>query len=226
MNATATRPILLATGAVFLVMLAISAWAWGQIPDDAQIPIHWGVDGQPDGFAPKAVGLLVPPFIALGLGTILAIAPAVEPRRENLRRSAGAYRAVWLGLLALLLVLHVAAVAAATGGSVDIAGLVGLAVGGLFLLIGNVLGKVRSNFMFGIRTPWTLTSDLAWNRTHRLAGRLMVGLGLVVIGATAVGLRGSGLFSILGGGALVLVLVLFVYSYLVWRDDPARRTSR
>jgi uncharacterized membrane protein len=226
MNATATRPILLATGTIFVVMLAISAWAWGQIPDDAQIPIHWGIDGQPDGFAPKAVGLLVPPFIALGLGALLAVVPMIEPRRENLRRSGGAYRVVWLGLLVLLLALHGAAVFAATGGSVDIAVLAAVAVGAMFLLIGNVLGKVRSNFMFGIRTPWTLTSDLAWNRTHRLAGRLMVALGLVILGATVLGMRGGVLFSIVGGGAATFVVAAFVYSYFVWRNDPDRRTGR
>jgi len=94
------------------------------------------------------------------------------------------------------------------------------------VVIGNVLGKVRSNFMFGIRTPWTLTSYRSWNRTHRLGGRLMVALGLVVIGATALGLRGEPLFAIVGGGGGTLVVGVVVYSYLAWRADPDRRSGR
>ena len=55
--------------------------------------------------------------------------------------------------------------------------MVGLTIGRLFIVLGNVLGKVRSNFMFGVRTPWTLASDPRWNKTHRLVGRLFVLLG-------------------------------------------------
>ena len=55
------------------------------------------------------------------------------------------------------------------------------AVGLVLMVVGNYLGKVRSNFFFGIRTPWTLSSELSWNRTHRLAGRLLVALGLVTV---------------------------------------------
>jgi uncharacterized membrane protein len=32
----------------------------------------------------------------------------------------------------------------------------------------------------GIRTPWTLKSDYVWERTHRVGGRLMALLGIVV----------------------------------------------
>jgi hypothetical protein len=49
-------------------------------------------------------------------------------------------------------------------------------------------------------------------------------LGLAVVVAALIGLRGGALFALLGGGAAGSVLVLFVYSYLVWRDDPDRRT--
>jgi len=220
------RPILVASGAAVAIMLATSAWGWTQIPDDAQIPIHWGLDGQPDGYAPKAIGLLVLPVFGLIVSALLAIVPFVEPRRENLYRSGPAYRSVWLGLLGLLVVLHFAAVFAATGAEVDMAGLVAAAVGAIFVVIGNVLGKVRSNFMFGIRTPWTLTSDRSWDRTHRLGGRLMVALGVVIVGATALGLRGAPLFAIVGGGGVALVVALFAYSYLAWRADPDRRTGR
>jgi uncharacterized membrane protein len=222
----ANLAMLVASGAAVAIMVATSAWGWSQIPDDAQIPIHWGLDGQADGFAPKAVGLFALPALGLIISALLAIVPAIEPRRENLNRSAPAYRAVWLSLLGLLVVLHGAAVVAATGAGVDMAGLVAAGIGAMFVVIGNVLGKVRSNFMFGIRTPWTLTSDRSWNRTHRLGGRLMVALGLVVIGATALGLRGEPLFAIVGGGGGTLVVGVVVYSYLAWRADPDRRSGR
>lgn len=217
------RPFFVTAAFAIVAMLAISAWAWPQIPDAAQVPVHWGLDGRPDGFAPKAAALLGMPALALGIAALLAIVPRVEPRRENLARSAGAYRIVASAVLVVLAVVHATAVVASTGREVDVAAAVAASVGLLFAVIGNYLGKVRSNFMFGLRTPWTLTSERSWNRTHRLAGRLMVLLGLAIVVAVVIGWRGALLFAVLGAGLAAVVVGTFVYSYRVWRDDPDRR---
>ncbi len=218
------RPLVLVTAAVVVAALAVSAWAWPQIPDGAQVPIHWGINGQADGFAPKPVGLLLLPGLIAGIGAVFVVLPAIEPRREHLRRSGPAYRTVAVSSILLLGAVHVAAVMAATGRTVDIARIAALAVGALFVAIGNVLPKLRSTFLVGIRTPWTLTSERSWTRTHRLGGRLMALLGLSILALTAVGLRGVMLAVLLGVGAAVLVAGLTVYSYLVWRSDPDRRS--
>jgi uncharacterized membrane protein len=49
----------------------------------------------------------------------------------------------------------------------------------LFVVMGNYMPKTRASFMFGVRTPWTLSSDMAWERTHRLAGRLFMVAGVL-----------------------------------------------
>lgn len=88
----------------------------------------------------------------------------------------------------------------------------------LAMLMENYLGKVRSNFFFGIRTPWTLSSELSWGKTHRLGGRLFVFLGLVLAVGTMV--KGPGILPLLAPALLTLVVALAGYSYLVWRNDP------
>jgi uncharacterized membrane protein len=112
----------------------------------------------------------------------------------------------------------------AAGEPVDVVGLVGMGIGLLFVVAGNYLGKTRSTFLFGIRTPWTLTSELSWSRTNRLGGRLMVILGLATILATVVGLRGAALFALIVAGSIGLGLATLAYSYVVWRDDAGRRS--
>jgi uncharacterized membrane protein len=52
------------------------------------------------------------------------------------------------------------------------------------VLVGNTLGKVRHNDVFGIRTHWTLADARVWDKTHRFAGRLMV-LAAVALAALA-----------------------------------------
>lgn len=87
-------------------------------------------------------------------------------------------------------------------------------------MIGNVLGKIRPNWFAGIRTPWTLDSNRSWTKTHRLGGWLFVLLGLGLILA---GISGSAWAILAALACLICVTVLLlVYSYLVWRNDPAR----
>jgi uncharacterized membrane protein len=76
----------------------------------------------------------------------------------------------------------------------------------LFVVMGNVIGKVQRNFWMGIRTPWTLASEAVWNRTHRVAAWLWVAAGLI------------GVFLVLVGVpywvALVILLVATLYPAL------------
>jgi uncharacterized membrane protein len=97
--------------------------------------------------------------------------------------------------------------------------------GAMFLVMGNYLGKVRSNYVFGVRTPWTLASELSWNKTHRLAGRMFVACGALLIVAALTGISGTLLLSILIGSISVAVIIPTVYSYFVWRNDPQKATS-
>jgi uncharacterized membrane protein len=215
-----TRAILIATGIVTVLMLAVSAWAWGQVPDGAQIPIHWGPTGQANGFASKEVGLLMVPGMALGIGVLLAFIPAIDPRRGNLLRSTPAYRAIVLVTLGLLLVLHIAAVLTATGRHLDMPRIVVVGVGLVFLVIGNYLGKTRSSWFLGIRTPWTLSSERSWALTHRLGGYLFAAFGAIMV---VVGVINPEILAwILLPGLAVVIGIPVVYSYLVWRNDPDR----
>jgi uncharacterized membrane protein len=91
-------------------------------------------------------------------------------------------------------------------------------VGALFLVIGNVLPRARSNFMYGIRTPWTLSSDRVWMRTHRLAGYMMALAGLTMIFA---GLFMPRAFTapLLAAAVVTTVAAPIVYSYFAWRQE-------
>lgn len=215
------RTLVIVGGAFVVAMLAVSAWAWPQIPADAEIPIHWGLDGQPDGFGPKWVGLIGIPVAGAAIVGLLALIPRIEPRRRNLERSGTAYIAIGIVVIAFLAVLHLFAVLAALGNDADIAALATIGSGVTFIVIGNFLGKTRSSWFFGIRTPWTLSSERSWMRTHRVGGLAFIAIGAAVVLVTIVLGAEAAIWVMLAGMAAV-VIGLFVYSYLVWRDDPDR----
>lgn len=218
------RPYLITAAVVVLLMLGISAWAWPQIPAGVQVPIHWGIDGQANGWASKPIALFGVPLLTAGIALLLAFAPRFDPRYGNVARSATAYLGVAFAVLVLMLVIHSAAILAATGRAIEIGTVARLAVGSLLIVVGNFLGKTRSSWVFGIRTPWTLSSERSWARTHRLGGYLFMLVGAASIVAGVFAPQGVAAVVLLVGLGVVVVTVA-VYSYLVWRTDPDRQQT-
>lgn len=215
------RTLVTVGGTIVVAMLLLSAWAWPQIPDGAQIPVHWGPSGEPDGYGPKWLALLGLPATAAFIIGLLWVIPRFEPRRHNLARSSSAYVATGLAAVGLMAAIHVVAIMAALGGDINMSVVAGVAMGVMFVIIGNFMGKTRSNWFFGVRTPWTLSSDRSWAMTHRLGGWLFIIMGVAVTVTTLVLGGMAGVWVMLGGLSAAIV-ILFVYSYLAWRDDPDR----
>lgn len=218
------RPQLLVFSAVVVgAMLLLAAWAWFQLPPDAQVPIHWGADGQPDGYASKTVGLFLLPLVTAGVAALFAVIPVIEPRRANIEKSGKAYTAFWIAIVLLMASIDVVTVAAALGAELDMTLIVLAGTGIVFIVIGNYLPKVRSNYMMGIRTPWTLSSEMSWDKTHRVGGRLFVAEGIAFILVGLLRPVPEVLMAVLIGGIVVMLVFVFVYSYRVWKTDPAKR---
>jgi uncharacterized membrane protein len=59
--------------------------------------------------------------------------------------------------------------------------LFGIGFGLLFVLLGNYMPKLPRNFFFGIRSPWTLASEVVWTKTHRISGILFAAAGIIFI---------------------------------------------
>jgi uncharacterized membrane protein len=206
------KSALIISSTIILGMLALSLWTWANIPDQP-IPIHFGIDGQPDSYGNKFEGLMILPLVAIACNFLFVFLPRIEPRPENLLRSGKAYSAIWIATISLLAVTHGSAITVVLGQSATLPMIVEVALGGLLMVMGNYMAKIRSNFFFGIRTPWTLASEKSWHKSHRLGGWLLFGLGLV---STAVAITGnSALFLwLVLSGTSGITLTLMVYSYL------------
>lgn len=213
------------------VMSAVCLWAMQALPADGPFPLHWGPSGQPDRFGNRSEALFLlwlQPAIAVGLTLLLAVMPSIDPKKRNVDESRTAYLAVWLGVMGLLTALTTGIALLYIRGDTAGAGtdqtvrwiLVG--VGLLMLVMGNFLPKTRRSFSFGIRTPWTLSDDTVWERTHRLGGPLFMLAGVIGI-VCAVVLDGIWITLGATGPAILSVLILTVYSYFAWRD--VQRTS-
>lgn len=212
---------LLTAGVLLLGINAATLWVRLQIPEGSRIPMHWNARGEVDGWGgPGSLWLM--PLIMFGMMALFAVLPKLEPRRGTALLKSKAYLITGLASLFVMASVQVGILFAAQGKEFPMLPVVFTLIGLLFVVIGNYLGKVRSNFVMGIRTPWTLSSELSWNKTHRLGGRLFALLGLVWIFAAWLGFPETAILWILIGGVFLLVGVTMVYSYLVWKSDPDR----
>ncbi|MDE0460020.1 MAG: SdpI family protein [Chromatiales bacterium] len=83
-----------------------------------------------------------------------------------------------------------------------------------------VMQRKEPNLLIGLRTRWTLRSNLSWVRSHRFAGQSSPVAAAVLIVPELLGVRLPGL--ILFGLFLAWLVLLWYYSYVQWRDDPDR----
>ncbi len=208
------RKLLPGIGAI-IASLGFSLWALPRLP--AQVPTHWGLDGQPNGWSSPVAAALLLPAIALAVALVLVVAPRIDPRRASYELHGPAYALIGIAVLVLLALSQVAVIGSAIGWNVRMATVVPIGVGALFLVIGNVMPRLRPNWFVGIRTPWTLSSESVWRRTHRVGGYafLAAGVLLIVVGAAAPGRLLAAL--IIAG--VIAGVVPVGYSYYLWRGE-------
>lgn len=210
-----------------ILVLAAAAYGWLNTPQDAEIPVHWDIHGEPDRYGGRMEAFLLMPAITLFLTLLFSIAPSIDPRGSNLKRSSPAWLTVWVGTIAIMALVQISLTLTALGildetSPVGVPSFVAAGVAILLMLLGNVLTKARPNWFFGIRTPWTLSSDKAWDVTHRWGGRLYILTGLITL--IAIFTRPlPEIFYILVGGALGSSVFLVLLSLVVWRGDSERR---
>jgi len=216
------RTMLLVSGAVVLVLFAISAFVWARIPAGESVCTHWNAAGECDGYGSKFVGILLMPIITVGIVGLFALIPRIEPRAAHMALSSKAYAAVWAALLLTFVALHTILMLAILGYDAGIDTSMPILVGLMFVLIGGSLGHIRSNYFFGIRTPWTLSSELSWDKTHQLGGKLFVILGLILMVSPLVVAGEAWIYGLMGG-ILASVVALAAYSYVIWKGDPDAR---
>jgi uncharacterized membrane protein len=203
---------------------SIIAGAWvfsiavfSRLPE--RVPVHWNIAGEPNRYGNRIEGAFLLPVLMLAMYSIMQWYPSRDPRAANIAKFRGAYDTVVAATIAFLCGVHVLALGQALGWRVDITTVALAGTGAMLVIVGNLLPLARSNFIFGIRTPWTLSSEHVWTRAHRVGGYAAVVAGLVTIASAFLG-RPVGvviaLVSVFTAG-----LIPVIYSYLLWsRERP------
>jgi uncharacterized membrane protein len=205
--------------ALIVTAVIASIVVYPRLPEN--MPTHWSASGEVDGWSSRLWGAWMLPLIMAAVWLFMRAIPHIDPRRANYEKFSGMYETLIVLVLAFMLVMHIVVLAAGTGAQVRIDRLVMPFVGVFIAAIGFLIPRAHPNWFVGIRTPWTLTSDLSWERTHRIGGPLFIVLGILMIAAGLIAPAQA--IVVLVVAAIAIVAFLFFYSYRVWKTDPLKR---
>lgn len=199
---------------IILAPYILVAWFWNRFPE--MVPTHFGLDGKPDDYSSKIVGLIIFPGINMVMYFLFLVLPKIDPRRKNYELFPEKYRVIRLGIHSFMSYLLVVTIFYSLGYRFDISLMVLYGIMILFLILGNLMGNIRNNFFVGVRTPWTLSSEEVWTKTHRLTAKLWVASTLITMVLIAILPHPEIVFGVYIG---VIAIVPIVYSYIEYKKQ-------
>ncbi len=198
------------TSIVCLIPIVVGFMFYSKMPE--QVAIHWGFDGNPDGFASRTVAIVILPLALFVLNLFLPFLLKMDPKYENISEKT-INLSMWI-IPVVSLMASGLTISSALGKQVNVNVFAPLVMGIMFTVIGNYLPKMSQSYTVGIKLPWTLNDEENWNKTHRLAGKLWVACGLLLI----IGSFTSMAMSIMVVMLVIAIIIPTVYSYMQFRN--------
>ena len=189
---------------------------WNQLPDP--MASHWDATDQVDGYTSKFWGVFMMTLVTLGMFLLFLAIPNIDPLKANIaqfRETFNLFIAFMVGFMVFVHALTLRWNLGYTDFGIGQAMLP--AMGLLFIVIGFMLRKAKRNFFIGIRTPWTLSSDIVWEKTHQLGAILFMASGVLAVIGGFIG--GMVAFWMLMAPLLGSTIFLLVYSYVLYQKE-------
>ena len=197
---------------IIIVSTVISLLAYPKLPD--RMASHWGPGGQVDGWMDKSVCVwLMPAIMAVELVLFFTVL-LIDPLRKNFEKFFSYYAGFIIILNLFLLAVHGWMIL--WNLSIQISSNVFMPVGIACLIFyaGIVMSHVKPNWFIGIRTPWTLSNEIVWQKTHKLGGILFRIAAIVML--TGAAFPKYAIVFVLAP-VLSVAMITLVYSFVVWK---------
>jgi len=208
------KKVNLLTIAIIILPFALGIYLYPLIPD--VFATHWGLYGEPDGYSSKFVGLFLMPTFSLVIYLLFLFLPKIDPLKGNIKKFKNYFDLFILTLVGFLFYMYMLTMFWNLGFQFNFVLFITPPFAILFYLVGILLEKTKRNWFVGIRTPWTLSSDNVWDKTHKLGSvlfKVMGGIALLGLVFTKIS------FYLVVVPALLVSLFLSVYSYYLFRKN-------
>ncbi len=202
---------------VICAMVAFAIAVFPRLP--AEIPTHWGLNGEVNDTMPKFPAVFLCPGIALLVWVLLPMLRKMDPRTEHYEKFDETFWILVNLVVLMIAVIEVLTLGYGLGWPIDMGRAIPSVIGVLFVGMGNYMPRVRSNWWMGIRTPWTLSNERVWRETHRVAGTAFVVAGIVALLSASLPVHVAIRLALCIGALMVASIVPIVYSYMIWHRE-------
>ena len=166
---------------ILLILMSIIAsfYFYNNFPE--KVPTHWNINGEVDGWSSRGFGAFFLPILLIGMYILFLILPKIDPKKERYAEFGNIYHLFRVILIVFLAFVYFATSFVSLGYNIPIGTIIPAGVGLLFMFIGIIMPKLKSNWFVGIRTPWTLSSEDVWEKTHKFGGKVFIFSGILLI---------------------------------------------
>jgi uncharacterized membrane protein len=192
-------------GALALAILSVGVGYYFYPSLPATIPTHWNIAGEADSFSTKEAGLSIMPILSVCMMILFAWLPKADPKKENVKFNQPYYEITIFCIMLFLFALYCVTIAIPLGYNIDVGKFMVISMGIMFIVLGKQMEFIKSNWFFGIRTPWTISNDAIWTKTHRIGARLFNAFGIVLL-----------IFGFIMPSLAIPILIAFSVALAVW----------
>lgn len=199
---------------IILISFAVGIYFYPQAPE--KMASHWNAGGEVDGYMPKFWGLFLMPLISIGMYLLFALIPRIDPLKENVEKFRKYFDGFAVLMILFLFYIYLLSIFWNAGARFDMGRLMMPALGILFYYCGILMENAKRNWFIGIRTPWTLSSEAVWNKTHKIGGRLFKIAGVIAFLGFFLP---NYAFSLIPLPAILIVIYTIIYSYFEYKRE-------
>jgi len=205
---------------LFITLISLALASYYIVIVNEPIPANWDIYGNVRSYASPMI-LLIYPGIIFAISILLLVLPKIDPKGKNIKGSS-ALKALMITLPLFMLAIQILNVMAINNATVfsDLR-IVSVLVGVLLIVIGYYTPNIKPNYMFGIRTPWTLHNENVWIKTHQESGKWFVASGLLFF--VCAFLTSPWNFWIPMVVMMIVVFGTLIYSYILFQREKNKK---
>ena len=156
------------------------------------------------------------PIISVGLFLLFMFIPRIDPLKSNIQQFRKHYDGFVVLIMVFLFYIYLLTIFWNSGYRFNMTTFLSPAMAILFYYTGVLIENAKPNWFIGIRTPWTMSSDRVWYKTHKVGGKLFKIAGIVAL--AAVFFESAAIFFIVVPVIIVSIYTV-LYSYIEYQKD-------
>ncbi len=202
---------------VIIVSVLLSIFFYSSLPDS--MASHWDENGIVNGYSSRLFNVLSFPVLEIFLFLLFIFVPKVDPKWKSIKTFEGKFNLFICSILIFMLLLQLQVFLWNIDVKIPMEMAIPVLMGGLFIVVSDLVKNAKQNYTIGIRTPWTLHSERVWDKTHALGGKLFLASGILSIASVLIPKYS---FWILMGSVILSTIFLFIYSYLEFKKEESK----